>query len=84
MKKNQPIPDVSVIPVLIYPDVRKAVTWLTDAFVFTERLLRPYFGMHRFEWPDATTRDSLATLEWARQWPWEEIRKARRCSHHDR
>jgi uncharacterized glyoxalase superfamily protein PhnB len=38
MKKNQSIPDASVIPVLIYPDVRKAVTWLTDAFGFTERL----------------------------------------------
>ena len=38
MNKNRSIPDASVIPVLIYPDVRKAVTWLTDAFGFTERL----------------------------------------------
>ena len=29
MKKNRSIPDVSVIPVLIYPDVREAVAWLT-------------------------------------------------------
>jgi SAM-dependent methyltransferase len=74
----------------------------------TERLLRPYFGMHRFEWEgdesvefhlphgqliallrdcgfaieglrelrppsDATTRYPLVTLEWARQWPSEEV-----------
>jgi len=38
MNKNQSIPDAAVIPVLIYPDVRNAVTWLTDAFGFTERL----------------------------------------------
>ena len=38
MDKNRSIPDASVIPVLTYPDVRKAVTWLTDAFGFTERL----------------------------------------------
>jgi SAM-dependent methyltransferase len=79
----------------------------------TERLLRPYFGMHRFEWPedpsidfhlgygewirllrangfdvtdlievrppeDATTRYPFVTLEWARQWPCEEVWKARK------
>jgi SAM-dependent methyltransferase len=80
----------------------------------TDRLLRPYFGMHRFQWPDeegvefhlgygdwirllrqsgfevtdlievrppegaTTTYDNLATLEWARQWPCEEVWKARR------
>jgi SAM-dependent methyltransferase len=78
-----------------------------------ERLLRPYFGMHRFEWPDdpsvefhlghgemlgllrasgfeveellevrppegSTTRFDLATLEWARRWPCEEVWKARK------
>jgi SAM-dependent methyltransferase len=78
-----------------------------------ERLLRPYFGMHRFEWPGdpsvefhlghgemlallrscgleveellevrpsegATTRFNLATLEWARRWPCEEVWKARK------
>jgi SAM-dependent methyltransferase len=78
-----------------------------------ERLLRPYFGMHRFEWPDqesvefhlghgpmirllrdcglevedllelrpgpdATTRYLFVTLEWARQWPCEEVWKARK------
>jgi len=79
----------------------------------TERLLRPYFGMHRFEWPgdesvefhlghgemirllrgcglevedllelrpdpDAITRYPFVTLEWARQWPCEEVWKARK------
>jgi SAM-dependent methyltransferase len=79
-----------------------------------ERLLRPYFGMHRMEWPDddsvdfhlphgemiallrrsgfeieelidvrapetaTTTRWPLATAEWARRWPTEEVWKARR------
>ena len=78
-----------------------------------ERLLRPYFGMHRFEWPDddsvefhlphgeliallrasgfeieelveiqppqdATTRYEYVTLDWARQWPSEEVWKVRK------
>jgi SAM-dependent methyltransferase len=77
------------------------------------RLLRPQFGMHRFEWPDdhsvefhlghgemirllrdsgfevddlievqapegSTTRWPLATVEWASQWPSEEVWKARK------
>jgi SAM-dependent methyltransferase len=76
-------------------------------------LLRPCFGMHRFEWhddnsvefhishgemvrllrrcgldvedlielrpePGATTRWPLATVDWARQWPCEEVWKARK------
>jgi SAM-dependent methyltransferase len=79
-----------------------------------ERLVRPYFGMHRFEWPDdttvefhlgygdwirllrasrfevinmlevrpgpdaTTTHGDLATLDWSRRWPCEEVWKARR------
>ena len=78
-----------------------------------DRLLGPYFGMHRFEWngensvdfqlpqgemiallrrcgfvveelievrpPEgSTTNFPLVTLEWARQWPCEEIWKARK------
>src|SRR5437660_1515456 len=74
----------------------------------TDRLRRPYFGMHRTEWPDedgvefhlgygnwirllrdsgfevtdmlelrppegATTRYPWMSLEWARQWPSEEV-----------
>ena len=38
MKRNRSIPTATVIPVLIYPDVREAVAWLTDAFGFVERL----------------------------------------------
>jgi len=38
MRPNRSIPSDTVIPVLIYPDVREAVAWLTDAFGFTERL----------------------------------------------
>lgn len=76
-------------------------------------LKRPYFGMHRFEWPDdpgvefhithgewvrllrrsgfevedlvelrppegATTSYDFVDVEWARQWPTEEVWKARR------
>jgi uncharacterized glyoxalase superfamily protein PhnB len=37
MKHNRSIPPVSVIPVLVYPDVRAAVEWLTAAFGFAER-----------------------------------------------
>lgn len=79
----------------------------------TDRLLRPYFGMHRFEWPDdqsvdfhlphgemmallrrsgfeveelieirppdgSTTSYPFVTLEWAQQWPCEEVWKARK------
>ena len=32
------MPQPTVIPVLIYPDVREAVAWLTGAFGFAERL----------------------------------------------
>ena len=84
-----------------------------DGVPATERLLRPFFGMHRFEWPDdesvefhlghgdmirllrrcgfdvedlieirpapgATPSHPLVTLEWARQWPSEEVWKARK------
>jgi uncharacterized glyoxalase superfamily protein PhnB len=38
MKPNRSIPASTVIPVLIYPDVREAVAWLGAAFGFTERL----------------------------------------------
>jgi SAM-dependent methyltransferase len=84
-----------------------------DGLPATDRMLRPYFGMHRFEWPDddsvefhlghgamirllhscglqvedllelqpplgATASHPLATLDWARQWPCEEVWKARK------
>jgi uncharacterized glyoxalase superfamily protein PhnB len=38
MKKNRSIPDAPVIPVLVYPDVRRAVAWLSEAFGFAERV----------------------------------------------
>ena len=38
MRKNRSIPDCTVMPVLIYPDVREAVQWLCAAFGFQERL----------------------------------------------
>ena len=38
MRPNRSIPSATVIPVLIYPDVREAVGWLTDAFGFVERV----------------------------------------------
>jgi uncharacterized glyoxalase superfamily protein PhnB len=38
MKPNRSIPSSGVVPVLIYPDVREAVAWLTEAFGFAERV----------------------------------------------
>lgn len=37
MKRNRSIPPCTLIPVLIYPDVREAVAWLNSAFGFVER-----------------------------------------------
>jgi uncharacterized glyoxalase superfamily protein PhnB len=38
MRPNRSIPAATVIPVLIYPDVRAAVAWLSNAFGFAERV----------------------------------------------
>jgi uncharacterized glyoxalase superfamily protein PhnB len=38
VRTNRSIPEATVIPVLVYPDVRAAVAWLTEAFGFTERI----------------------------------------------
>jgi uncharacterized glyoxalase superfamily protein PhnB len=35
---NRSVPPATVIPVLVYPDVRAAVAWLRDAFGFVERV----------------------------------------------
>jgi uncharacterized glyoxalase superfamily protein PhnB len=35
---NRSAPSATVIPVLVYPDVRAAVAWLTDALGFRERV----------------------------------------------
>jgi uncharacterized glyoxalase superfamily protein PhnB len=38
MPENRSMPSSTVIPVLVYPDVREAVAWLEAAFGFSERL----------------------------------------------
>ena|SRR5579884_3116541 len=38
MQRNRSVPNATVIPELVYPDVRAAVAWLTQAFGFTERV----------------------------------------------
>jgi uncharacterized glyoxalase superfamily protein PhnB len=38
MRRNRSIPQSTVIPVLIYPDVRQAVDWLGQTFGFVERV----------------------------------------------
>jgi uncharacterized glyoxalase superfamily protein PhnB len=38
MKSNRSIPAAAIIPVLIYPDVREAVAWLSAAFGLEERV----------------------------------------------
>jgi uncharacterized glyoxalase superfamily protein PhnB len=38
VQANRSIPEATVIPVLVYPDVRAAVDWLTTAFGFVERV----------------------------------------------
>lgn len=38
MQTNRSIPAATVIPVLVYPDVRAAVAWLAAAFGFVERV----------------------------------------------
>src|SRR5829696_5628520 len=38
MINNRSLPSATVIPVLVYPDVRAAVAWLGEAFGFQERV----------------------------------------------
>ena len=38
VKANRSIPAPTVVPVLVYPDVREAVAWLGAAFGFEERV----------------------------------------------
>jgi uncharacterized glyoxalase superfamily protein PhnB len=38
VRSNRSIPDATVIPVLVYPDVREAVAWLERVFGFRERV----------------------------------------------
>lgn len=46
MLANRSIPSCTVIPVLVYPDVAKAVDWLCEAFGFAVRLR---IGNHRVQ-----------------------------------
>jgi uncharacterized glyoxalase superfamily protein PhnB len=38
VRTNRSVPSAGVVPVLVYPDVRAAVEWLSAAFGFAERL----------------------------------------------
>lgn len=38
MITNRSAPEATVVPILIYDDVKKAIEWLCEAFGFTERL----------------------------------------------
>lgn len=38
MKPNRSVPPATVVPILVYPDVRAAVAWLAGAFGFRERV----------------------------------------------
>ena len=38
MRRNRSIPAATVVPVLVYPDVRAAVAWLEAAFGFQEHV----------------------------------------------
>jgi uncharacterized glyoxalase superfamily protein PhnB len=38
MKPNRSVPPATVVPILVYPDVRAAVDWLSGAFGFRERV----------------------------------------------
>jgi uncharacterized glyoxalase superfamily protein PhnB len=38
VQRNRSIPAATVIPVLVYPDVREAVQWLERVFGFSERV----------------------------------------------
>ncbi|MER7279679.1 VOC family protein [Dactylosporangium sp. NPDC000244] len=38
MRANRSIPAAAVVPILTYPDVRRAVAWLEAAFGFAERV----------------------------------------------
>lgn len=37
MRRNRSVPPVTVVPILVYPDVRAAAEWLTTTFGFVER-----------------------------------------------
>lgn len=63
MKPNRSIPSATVIPVLIYPDVRAAVEWLSAAFGFAERQYAAADPAGR-HWTFSETLADVAPEEW--------------------
>jgi uncharacterized glyoxalase superfamily protein PhnB len=45
MTTNRSAPTATIVPVLVYEDVTKAIDWLSRAFGFTERLRAEYNGV---------------------------------------
>ena len=45
MLTNRSAPDATVVPILVYADVSKAIEWLTSAFGFVERLRVEHDGV---------------------------------------
>lgn len=66
MKVNRSVPAATVIPVLIYPDVREAVAWLTAAFGFVERLR--IGENHRSQWTFTETLSDTDPQTWGGQY----------------
>jgi uncharacterized glyoxalase superfamily protein PhnB len=45
MPTNRSAPGATVVPILVYDDVAKAIDWLTGAFGFAERLRVDHHGV---------------------------------------
>jgi hypothetical protein len=61
---NRSIPAATVIPVLIYPDVRNAVDWLCAAFGFAERVRIAEDDPAGHQWTFSQTLADVALEEW--------------------
>jgi hypothetical protein len=53
------VPEASVVPVLIYPDVPAAVIWLTEAFGFSVRV-----RVGERQWTFTETLADVAPEDW--------------------
>jgi uncharacterized glyoxalase superfamily protein PhnB len=83
MLANRSMPSCSVIPVLPYPDVDKAITWLCDAFGFT---LRWRVASHRAQLnveEGAVVVSEMQTGD-AQSPSWVMVRVENVDSHHER
>jgi uncharacterized glyoxalase superfamily protein PhnB len=67
MKRNRSIPPATVIPVLVYPDVRAAVDWLSSAFGFAERVR--IGDAHRAQMSIGTDGAMIVADVWGTQQP---------------